>query len=119
MSPIRRKVSPHAKRLRRERTDAEDKFWQAVRDRQLDGFKFRFQHSVYPRVADFACLDAMLIVEIDGGQHGDAQDDERTAFLQSKGFEVLRFWNNEVLANLEGVMSVVHAALLRRTRHLR
>lgn len=115
MHPVRRQISPHAARLRRDRTDAEDKFWQAVRNRQLGGFKFRFQHSIGPYVADFACLEAMLIVEIDGGQHNEERDAERTRFLEDLGFAVLRFWNNDVLENLDGVASSVLAALLRRT----
>ncbi len=112
MPPVRRQISPHASRLRRERTEAEDRFWQAVRNRQLDGFKFRFQHSLYPYVADFACLEAKLIVELDGGQHSEEKDARRTAFLEAKGFRVLRFWNNEVLQNLEGVLTMVSAVLI-------
>jgi very-short-patch-repair endonuclease len=111
MRPVRRQISPHAARLRRDRTHAEDRFWQAVRNRQLDGFKFRFQHSLEPYVADFACLEAMLIVELDGGQHDEARDARRTTFLEAKGFRVLRFWNHDVLENLEGVLTVVSAAL--------
>ncbi|HEY0623525.1 endonuclease domain-containing protein [Sphingomonas sp.] len=111
MRPVRRKISPHAAKLRRDRTDAEDRFWQAVRNRQLGGFKFRFQHSIWPHVADFACLEAMLIVELDGGQHNEMRDARRTAFLEAKGFRILRFWNHEVLENLEGVLEVVGAAL--------
>ena len=116
MPAVRRQISHHASQLRRNRTDAEEKFWQAVRNRQIDGFKFRFQHSLLPYVADFACLDAMLIVEIDGGQHSEARDAKRTAFLESKGFEILRFWNNDVLTNLDGVILVVREALIRRTQ---
>ena len=111
MRPVRRKISPHAAKLRRDRTEAEDRFWQAVRNRQLDGFKFRFQHSLWPYVADFACLEAKLIVELDGGQHSEVKDARRTAFLEAKGFRVLRFWSHEVLENLDGVVAVVGAAL--------
>ncbi|AJP72872.1 endonuclease domain-containing protein [Sphingomonas hengshuiensis] len=111
MHPVRRQISPHAARLRRERTEAEDRFWQAARNRQIDGFKFRFQHSLGPYVADFACLEAMLIVEIDGGQHTETGDARRTAFLEGRGFCVLRFWNNDVLSNLDGVVAVVRGAL--------
>eukprot|EP01136_Pigoraptor_vietnamica_P003769 Opistho-1_new@33414 len=111
MPPVRRQISPHAARLRRDRTGAEDRFWQAVRNRQLDGFKFRFQHSLGPFVADFACLEAMLIVELDGGQHSEVRDVRRTAYLEAKGFRVLRFWNHDVLENLEGVLTVVGDAL--------
>jgi very-short-patch-repair endonuclease len=116
MPAIRRQISEHASQLRRDRTDAEEKFRQAVRNRQLDGFKFRFQHSLLPYIADFACLDAMLIVEIDGGQHDEQRDARRTAFLESEGFEILRFWNNDVLSNLDGVIHVVRQALIRRTQ---
>lgn len=111
MTPVRRQISPHAAGLRRDRTDAEHRFWQAVRNRQLDGFKFRFQHSIGPYIADFACLEAMLIVELDGGQHSEAVDACRTTFLQAKGFRVLRFWNNDMLTNAEGVLLMVQAAL--------
>lgn len=111
MYPVRRQISPYAARLRRERTDAEDRFWQAVRNRQIDGYKFRFQHSLWPYVADFACLEALLIVEIDGGQHSEAKDQRRTTVLESQGFRILRFWNNDVLTNLEGVIEVVRTAL--------
>jgi very-short-patch-repair endonuclease len=116
MPAVRRQISHHASQLRRDRTDAEEKFWQAARNRQIDGFKFRFQHSVLPYIADFACLEAMLIVEIDGGQHDEARDARRTAFLESEGFEILRFWNNDVLTNLDGVIQVVRQALIRRTK---
>ncbi|HEX7850205.1 MAG TPA: DUF559 domain-containing protein [Sphingomonas sp.] len=114
--PVRRQISQHASQLRRDRTEAEEKFWQAVRNRQIDGFKFRFQHSLLPYIADFACLDAMLIVEIDGGQHSQERDAARTAFLESEGFEILRFWNNDVLGNLDGVIHVVREALIRRAK---
>jgi very-short-patch-repair endonuclease len=111
MPPVRRQISPHAARLRRDRTEAEDRFWQAVRNRQLDGFKFRFQHSLWPYVVDFICMEAKLIVELDGGQHSETKDARRTAFLEARGFRVLRFWNHDVLENLEGVLAVVSAAL--------
>jgi very-short-patch-repair endonuclease len=111
MPPVRRQISPHAARLRRDRTETEDRFWQAVRNRQLDGFKFRFQHSLWPYVADFICLEAKLIVELDGGQHSETKDARRTAFLEARGFRVLRFWNHDVLENLEVVLAVVSAAL--------
>ena len=116
MPPVRRQISQHASQLRRDRTEAEEKFWQAVRNRQIDGFKFRFQHSLLPYNADFACIEAMLIVEIDGGQHSEERDARRTAFLESEGFEVIRFWNNDVLGNLDGVIHVVRETLIRRTK---
>lgn len=114
--PVKRQIDPHAARLRRERTDAEDAFWQAVRNRQIDGFRSRFQHSLEPYIADFACLEPMLIVEIDGGQHSAEADRRRTAYLESLGFQVLRFWNNDVLNNLEGVITAVQATLAERAK---
>ena len=109
LGPIRRRTSPHAARLRRDKTDCEQRFWLAVRDRRLGGFKFRFQHSVWPSVADFACLEAMLIVEIDGGQHGSPADAKRTAVLEAKGYKVLRFWNSDITQNMQGVLETVLA----------
>ena len=87
-----------------------------MRNRQIDGCKFRFQHSLGRYVADFVCLEAMLIVGIDGGQHGEAADATRTAHLQAQGFEVIRFWNNDVLTNLEGVMTILRSALRTGSR---
>jgi very-short-patch-repair endonuclease len=109
LGPIRRQTSPHAARLRKEKTDCEQRFWLAVRNRRLGGFKFRFQHTVEARIADFACLEAMLIVEIDGSQHGSAADNARTAMLMTKGFEVLRFWNSDIIQNMDGVLETVLA----------
>ncbi|MCR5871797.1 MULTISPECIES: endonuclease domain-containing protein [unclassified Sphingomonas] len=114
MYPVRRQISRHAASLGEKRTDAENCFWQAVRNRRLDGFKFRFQHSLGPYVVDFACVEMTLIVEIDGAQHNDAADAARTTFLESQGFRVIRFWNNEVLQNLDGVIEMTRAALLAR-----
>lgn len=95
-----------ARRLRRDQTDAEKSLWQALRSRQLSGLKFRRQHPVGPYIADFCCLECKLIIELDGGQHAletDA-DDRRSDSLAQRGYHVLRFWNHEVLTNLEGVL---------------
>ena len=102
----------NAKRLRREVTDAERKLWSALRNRQLGGAKFRRQQPIGPYIADFVCQELRLIIEADGGQHAIGNSDERrTAFLQSKGYRLLRFWNNDILANLDGVAGVIAAAL--------
>lgn len=93
MYSVRRQISPHASPLRTEQTDVERAFWLKVRDRRLDGFKFRRQATVGPYVADFLCVEAKLIVELDGGQHCEEVDAERTAFLKDRGYRVLRFWN--------------------------
>ena len=114
LGPIRRETSRFARPLRRDRTDAEDVFWRAVRNRQIEDFKFRFQHSVAHYVADFACLEAMLIVELDGSQHSEERDARRTAALEGRGYKVMRFWDNDVLTNLDGVLELVRAELLQR-----
>jgi len=101
------------RRLRRDSTDAEKKLWSILRNRHLDGVKFRRQVAVGAYVADFLCLEARLIVELDGGQH-DAQagyDARRTRALEAEGYRVIRFWNDDVLANLEGVAEVLRTAL--------
>jgi very-short-patch-repair endonuclease len=101
-----------AQRLRRDLTDAERKLWSALHNRQLDGAKFRRQQPIGPFIADFLCQEQRLIVEADGGQRaGSAADQRRTAFIESKGYRVLRFWNNDILSNLDGVAQVVAAAL--------
>lgn len=104
-------LTPLARKLRKEMTPAERLLWSRLRDRRLAGFKFRRQVPVGPYIVDFLCAEARVIVEIDGGQHNfpdaRAQDQERTRFLEAKGYKVLRFWNNEVLGNLEGVLTVI------------
>ena len=83
MYPVRRQISPYAAALRRNATDAERKFWATVRNRQIDGYKFRFQATIEPFIADFLCVQARLIVEIDGSQHNEQADAFRTRFLPS------------------------------------
>lgn len=101
-----------AKSLRREMTDAERKLWSILRSRQLDGAKFRRQQPIGPFIADFVCQEARLIIEADGSQHVNSDaDTRRTAFLKGKGYRVLRFWNNDILQNLEGVAESILAAL--------
>jgi very-short-patch-repair endonuclease len=80
----------------------------------MEGVKFRFQSPVGPYVADFLCVEARLIVELDGGQHGRQieKDAQRTLELEAAGYTVIRFWNNEVLANTEGVLETIRLALL-------
>jgi adenine-specific DNA-methyltransferase len=92
-------------------TDADQALWFALRDRRLAGFKFKSQWSLGPFVADFCCLSARLVVEADGGQHDEVADAPRTAWLTAHGFRVLRFWNNDVLTNMDGVPQVILAEL--------
>jgi len=111
MGVVRRQINPHAARLRREMTDAEKALWFELRNRRLAGLKFRSQWSLGPFVADFCCLSARLVVEVDGGQHNEGTDASRTAWLNHHGFRVLRFWNNDVLTNMDGVLAVICEAL--------
>jgi len=96
-------------------TDAERKLWRYLRQIEIEETHFRRQATVGPYFADFACHERRLIIEVDGGQHNDARhaasDASRTAYLTSHGYRVLRFWNNEVLKNIEGVFEVIQAAL--------
>lgn len=100
------RLTPYAKRLRSNSTDAERLLWSRLRANRLAGFKFRRQVPIGPYIVDFACFEAKLIVELDGGQPAEAveQDARRDGWLGEQGFSVLRFWNNEVLGNLDGVL---------------
>jgi very-short-patch-repair endonuclease len=108
----RREIA-NARRLRRLQTEAERKLWVHLRDRGLAGWKFRRQVSLDSYVADFLCKEAMLVVEIDGSQHSDRRaehDRHRTAKLSDLGYTVVRFWNNDVGGNIEGVLTAILAA---------
>ena len=94
-----------ARRLRQDMTDAEQKLWQALRAHRFRGVGFRRQAPLGPYIADFVCHALKLVIEVDGGQHsGSARDARRDEWMAREGYEVLRFWNNEVLGNLEGVL---------------
>jgi len=89
-------------------TDAERKLWSVLRNRQLEGAKFRRQQPIGPFIADLVCQEQRLIIEADGGQHAEcAADGRRTGFLECKGYQVLRFWNDDILTNLDGVAEVI------------
>jgi very-short-patch-repair endonuclease len=102
-----------ARRLRKSMTDAERVLWRYLRLRQLDGHKFRRQVPIGPYIADFVCLKAMLLIEVDGGQHADAviYDSARDEFMRGQGYRILRFWNNDVLGNPEGVWDSIASEL--------
>lgn len=108
------KLRSFAKNLRRNQTDAERQLWLRLRNRQIEGFKFRRQHQVGPFIVDFVCVEQKLVVEVDGSQHMEriAEDDERTAFLQTAGFRLIRFWNDDVLRGTDAVLTVIRDALL-------
>jgi primosomal protein N' (replication factor Y) len=97
---------------RRNMTDAERALWRELRHDRL-GRRFRRQHPDPPYIADFACVEAKLIVEADGGQHADSPDQERDRYLHKQGWRILRFWNNDVLQNRIGVLQAIAAALER------
>ena len=102
-----------ARKLRENQTDVENKLWSELRGRQLSGVKFRRQHPIGPFIVDFCCVERGLVVELDGGQHVDrsAADERRTRVLKRLGYRVLRFWDNEVLSNLDGVLERVSEVL--------
>ena len=106
-----------ARRLRRNPTDAERKLWSLLRRKQLSGYRFRRQVPIGPYVVDFACLAAHLVIEVDGGQHALSvdRDQRRTAWLESRGYKVVRFWNNDVLENPDGVLQTILRVLGDKT----
>ena len=101
-----------ARRMRKGSTDAERKLWSILRAKRLDGWKFKRQQQIDHYIADFICFEAHLIVEADGSQHAESPSDAaRTAYLEGEGFHVLRFWNNDILTNSDGVATAILAAL--------
>jgi very-short-patch-repair endonuclease len=106
-----------ARRLRRDQTDAERTLWFRLRDRRLEGLKFRRQTSIAHYIVDFCCEESRLIIELDGGQHAinEAKDTKRTEELEAMGYLVLRFWNNDVLTNTDGVVQSILDTLGKQT----
>lgn len=102
-----------SRQLRRRSTDVERLLWSKLRDRQLAGAKFRRQHPIGPYIVDFLCLEQHLVVELDGGQHARRwrQDAKRDQWLESRGYRVLRFWNNDAMRNVEGVLDRISRVL--------
>jgi len=107
-----------AAQLRANATDAERLLWRHLRRKRIRGVRFRRQFRLGVYIVDFVCLPARLVVEVDGGQHDieRAHDDRRTAWLNSQRFDVVRFWNNEVTANLEGVVATIERQVIERLR---
>ena len=104
-----------ARELRRKQTKAERALWVRLRNNQLEGVKFRRQQPIGPYIVDFASFERKLVIEINGGQHNEGEimekDEERTTWLKENGYQVLRFWNNEVLKNVEGVLERIRETL--------
>jgi very-short-patch-repair endonuclease len=97
-------------------TDAEKVLWRHLRLRQIDGHKFRRQHPVGNYIVDFICLEKRLIIEVDGGQHAEdmSYDLERSSWLETRGYMMLRFWNNQVLNETQAVVEAIMRALDQR-----
>jgi very-short-patch-repair endonuclease len=113
----RRQQTALARQFRHKQTDAEKALWAILRRKQISGFKFRRQEPIGPYIVDFVSFEKRLIIEIDGGQHAEiqarARDEARSMWLRRQGYEVLRFWNNDVLVNREAVAESIRAALER------
>ncbi|MCA3191348.1 MULTISPECIES: endonuclease domain-containing protein [unclassified Cupriavidus] len=101
-----------ARALRASQTPAEQRLWYFLRDRRLLNLKFKRQHPLGPYVADFLCMEYKLIVEADGGQHGTFGDVDRDIWLREHGYTVLRFWNNQIHKEIEGVLEAIRQAVL-------
>jgi very-short-patch-repair endonuclease len=106
-----------ARQLRKTMTDAETRLWFRLRRKQLGGFHFRKQHPMGPFIADFACVEKRLIVEIDGGQHNKSMDADRDAWFHRNDYRVLRFWNNDVLTGTNDVVAAILAELEKTCPH--
>lgn len=110
--PIDTRV-PRARTLRRDATEAEKKLWQHLRQAPFRQHHFRRQATIGPYFADFASHQLRMVIEVDGGQHsGSTSDEARTRYLEANGYRVFRFWNNDVLQNMSGVLATIQAAVI-------
>jgi len=102
-------LTAEVKELRKNSTDAERHLWRSLKAKQFGGLKFRRQEQIGRFIVDFVCYEKNIIVEADGSQHAleKEKDEERTIWLNSQGFTVLRFWNSEILTNIEGVLELI------------
>lgn len=106
------KLTPLARKLRTTQTESEMRMWEQLRGRRFMGLKFRRQVPIENYIADFICFERAVIVELDGGQHADNDNDRmRTEILEGRGFLVKRYWNNEVMENMDGVLMDLQATL--------
>ena len=90
-------------------TDAERKLWKHLRNKQLNGWRFRRQHPIGNYIADFVCIECKLVIEVDGGQHAKQQsyDAKRDEYIKEQGYSVMRFWNNDVMNNIDGIVQMI------------
>ncbi len=113
--PLSPERKSHCRDLRRNQTEAEKALWRILQNREFAGIKFRRQHPIWPYIADFYCHEARLVIELDGGQHSETEqheyDEARTECMMSAGIQELRFWNNEVLQNRDGVLEMIRQTL--------
>ena len=109
--PLPTRTLEYSRRLRREITDAEHTLWRHLRNGQFDGLKFRRQHPIPPYIVDFCCIEKCLIIELDGSQHTAQSDSVRTHALEAQGWTILRFWDNDVLLNIEAVLDAMWNAV--------
>src|SRR5437868_2457260 len=103
-----------ARKLRKDQTDVEKNLWYKLRNRQIENIKFRRQYTIGPYIVDFVSTEKKIIIEIDGGQHNEEttrkKDEARTRYLEKNGYRVIRFWDNEVLENLDEVLEAIYRA---------
>ena len=106
---MNKQLKERSRDLRKNLTDAEQKLWQKLRSKQIQGNKFRRQFVLGNYIVDFICLDKRLIIEVDGGQHMDNvdYDSQRDEWLKNQNFKVIRFWNNQVLSEIDSVLEVI------------
>ncbi len=108
--PIQRTL--RSRQLRANQTDAETKLWNRIRNRQINGDKFVRQEPIGRYICDFVCREKLVVIEVDGGQHSESVRDEvRDRYLRGQGYRVMRFWNNDVLSNIDGVLTVIDEGL--------
>jgi very-short-patch-repair endonuclease len=101
-----------SRKLRANQTDAETKLWNRIRNRQINGDKFVRQEPIGRYICDFVCREKLVVIEVDGGQHSESVRDEvRDRYLRAEGYRVMRFWNNDVLSNIDGVLTVIDEGL--------
>jgi len=114
MREARKTRTARSRQLRTNQTDAEKKLWWRLRNRQIAGCKFVRQEPVGPYICDFVCREQRLVIEVDGGQHADSVADKmRDRWLVSHNYRVMRFWNNDVLSNIDGVLMMINDAASR------
>ena len=111
----RNPLKPFARELRNNGTDTERLLWKYLRNRQLEGVKFRRQQPIEAYIVDFISFDKRIVIELDGGQHAENMkyDEQRSACLRANGFSVLRFWNSDVIENTESVLEVIRQQCLQ------